>query len=253
MKMNNRIFRILTFMIFVITPVCALFSQDRYWVYMEEIDDIGSIYVNGKRVAECSWSLGRNGAMDEPLEITHLLVPGKNRVKFQLYNKKWGKYMPGGKYSFSFYLYQNKGRIERGYTVYHESQTQPDKSAGIKYSHTEIINYRSGREREATPSRGPSSSDRSLDVPFYVVCSSAWKTLGEAKRKVRELERQGYKAGSLWIPEYESLSGAKMFLVYIGPFKTRRECKRALDNYRRINQGAYGIKVSHDPRREEVR
>lgn len=55
------------------------------------------------------------------------------------------------------------------------------------------------------------------------------------------------------ITNYESLSGAKSYVVYIGPFQTRSECKSSLDRYKRKSPQAYGLLVSHESRRVEIR
>lgn len=41
--------------------------------------------------------------------------------------------------------------------------------------------------------------------------------------------------------------------MYIGPFATQRECEEAVEAYRRIKPDAYGLKVSQERQRVEIR
>ncbi len=92
-----------------------------------------------------------------------------------------------------------------------------------------------------------------LRPPCYVVCASACNTETEAKRRKSLFSERGYQSGYLWIPDYASLSGAKMYLIYIGPFESREDCKYFLTEYKKSNMGAYGLLVSHQPGRVEIR
>ena len=69
---------------------------------------------------------------------------------------------------------------------------------------------------------------------FYILNVAAVSTHDEAESKSEELIRKGYSAGFLWIPDYKSLSGAKFYSVYIGPFDTQYECEVATDKYKKI-------------------
>ncbi len=92
-----------------------------------------------------------------------------------------------------------------------------------------------------------------LKVPTYIICSSACYTEKEAKRRVKMLKKKGYNSGYLWIPDYPSLSGTKMYVVYIGPFKSRRSCIVHLRKYQKVNPKAYAVLVSNKPDRVEIR
>jgi hypothetical protein len=89
-------------------------------------------------------------------------------------------------------------------------------------------------------------------APFYIVNVAAVKTEREAIKRSKELRNGGYRAGYLWIPNYESLSGAPYYSVYIGPFKSRYDCEVATEQYKKIQSSAYGLLVSHQPQRVQI-
>jgi hypothetical protein len=92
------------------------------------------------------------------------------------------------------------------------------------------------------------------DDNFYIIAVSIASSDIEAMDKVKSLESQGYNSDFLWIPDYKSLSGAKYFSVYIGPFRSESECALAIEDYRKINPSAYGLLVSNEsPKRVEIR
>lgn len=87
---------------------------------------------------------------------------------------------------------------------------------------------------------------------FYIINIAAVKTENDAKAKAKELEANGNKAGYLWIPDYASLSGAKFYSVYIGPYSTQHDCEVATEEYRKIHPEAYGLFVSQDNKRIQI-
>jgi len=92
------------------------------------------------------------------------------------------------------------------------------------------------------------------DDNFYIIAVSIASSDIEAMDKVKSLESQGYNSDFLWIPDYKSLSGAKYFSVYIGPFRSESECALAIEEYRKINPTAYGLLVSNESsKRVEIR
>ncbi len=92
-----------------------------------------------------------------------------------------------------------------------------------------------------------------LNDRFYIINVTATKTEKKALSEVKKLSDKGYKAGHLWIPNYKSLSGALLYSVYIGPFYSQTECEREVEKYRKINNNAYGILVSQESKRLEIR
>ena len=89
--------------------------------------------------------------------------------------------------------------------------------------------------------------------PFYIITTAATKNEELAKEMVLKLSMKGYKSGYLWIPDYKSLSGNDYFSVYIGPFKTAKDCAEFVELYRGKEPGAYGQLVSNDSVRVEIR
>jgi hypothetical protein len=99
-------------------------------------------------------------------------------------------------------------------------------------------------------------SDASISVnstAFYILNVAAIKDESLANIKAEELRKQGYSAGYLWIPDYASLSGAKFYSVYIGPYYSQSECEIATDEYRKMHPEAYGLLVSQEHKRVEIK
>ncbi len=89
--------------------------------------------------------------------------------------------------------------------------------------------------------------------PCYIINVSVASSLEKTVSKVEELKSQGYNAGYLWIPDYASLSGAKLYAIFIGPFETQKECEIAVEKYRQKQPSAYGVLVSQENNRVEIR
>ncbi|NOQ72687.1 MAG: hypothetical protein GQ574_11825 [Crocinitomix sp.] len=98
-----------------------------------------------------------------------------------------------------------------------------------------------------------SVTEKTEDEAFYIINVTAVKNESLAERRVEELKHKGYDSDFLWIPDYASLSGAKYYTVYIGPFKSQYDCEVATEEYRKTQPDAYGLLVSHDNIRVEIR
>jgi hypothetical protein len=162
-------------------------QEANYWVYMEQIDDIGRIYVNGGLVAECSW-IGVNGRMDGPLNITPYLTEGSNTVRFYLFNKEWNEWLPEGKYSYAFYLFQTKGPYvgNRKKTIFEERDSRSDKTAGVRYDRTITIYYskRSVRvESESGTRSGRAESSHAVQLK-NIILPKLWTRKRQVKNEI---------------------------------------------------------------------
>jgi len=93
----------------------------------------------------------------------------------------------------------------------------------------------------------------SISNDFYMINVSAFKTETEAKSESRKLTSQGIKSNYLWIPDYNSLTNAQLYSVYIGPFETQNECVNAVEKYRGQFSSCYGLLVSNKNRRVEIK
>ena len=80
------------------------------------------------------------------------------------------------------------------------------------------------------PDWDPASWDPTTN-PAYVVVDTAYKTKPQARARVADLNRTYDNSGFLWIPDYDSLSGAELFQVYVGPFETRAQAAQATCEY----------------------
>lgn len=110
----------------------------------------------------------------------------------------------------------------------------------------------SQKEEEIAPKskskakESPFKSYSPSEEDFYIINVSAIKDAVSARKKVDELRSMGYESDYLWIPDYNSLSGAEYYSVYIGPFFSQYECEEATEAYRQRHPDAYGLLVSQN-------
>jgi hypothetical protein len=108
-----------------------------------------------------------------------------------------------------------------------------------------------------TPSTGLPTSSTPASRPAAPPAGTQWVIACEAedneagaKRAAARWAARGFPSGTLWIPAYTSLSGARLWLVYVGPFEDRTSGKAMLPRVRKFYRDAYGIKVDQSGRRE---
>lgn len=87
---------------------------------------------------------------------------------------------------------------------------------------------------------------------FYVVNIETGHTEKEAIAKTEALLKTGEQAAYLWMPDYASLGGARLFCVYIGPYATQTECETAVERLKKSHSGAYGLLVSQEAKRVQI-
>lgn len=84
----------------------------------------------------------------------------------------------------------------------------------------------------------------------WVIACEAEDNEAGAKRAAARWAARGFPSGNLWIPAHSSLSGARLWLAYVGPFEDKASAKAILPRVRSFMKGAYGIKVDQSGRRE---
>lgn len=90
----------------------------------------------------------------------------------------------------------------------------------------------------------------------YIICESAFDKKDDAVRRVIELGKKGYngKTAYLWIPDYDCLSNANLYQVYIGPFSDLANARSEICQYnKKFSTTAYGVKVCDGTKRFEFR
>ena len=88
--------------------------------------------------------------------------------------------------------------------------------------------------------------------PFYIINTMACRKENDAVNATQKLINEGYRAGYLWIPDYNSLSGKEYYTVYLGPFYSQYECEVEVEKYRRIQPTAYGLIVNQENKRIKI-
>ncbi len=84
----------------------------------------------------------------------------------------------------------------------------------------------------------------------WVIACEAESIESQARRAAGRWRSRGFPSDVLWIPDYSSLSGAKLWLVYVGPFNERESGRPVLRKVKAVFKGAYGIKVDQSGKRE---
>jgi uncharacterized protein YecT (DUF1311 family) len=84
-----------------------------------------------------------------------------------------------------------------------------------------------------------------LEESSWIVLVCAYKTEQEAADRAGALRRDGWDAGYLWIPDYRSLSGTRMYAAFIGPAPLSKEgdAQRLLRERKKKDSGTYGLKL----------
>jgi hypothetical protein len=91
-------------------------------------------------------------------------------------------------------------------------------------------------------------------MPCWVVCVGVCGSRPEAERLAETYRARGFSTGSLWIPDYGSLSGARMWLTFIGPipYVDRTAARGLLLRVREFVPDAYVIKLAQSGPRETL-
>jgi len=86
----------------------------------------------------------------------------------------------------------------------------------------------------------------------WVIACEAEGSARTANAAVDRWRARGFSASSLWIPDYSSLSGAKLWLVHVGSFdySQKAEAQRMLIEVKKHYKDAYGIKIDNSGKRE---
>ncbi len=125
------------------------------------------------------------------------------------------------------------------------SQRKTSVSTPDKKNDSDLVTKASHNDaQQTTETRSQEKTKKSS--AFYVVNIIAVSRESTAKAKAAELKKKGHHSGYLWIPDYASLSGKKLYTVYIGPYSTQKDCETATERLKKKYPGAYGSKVSQE-------
>ena len=93
-----------------------------------------------------------------------------------------------------------------------------------------------------------------FQTEYYIIVTGAFAYENDVRADVKRMKSQGYSnVGYLWIPDFASLSEKRFFAPFIGPFRSYAECLDNLKNTVPPGRFWYGVKVSHNPERMEIR
>lgn len=174
---------LLAFIFFILSIISSanisIAAQSTYTVRMSNIDDIGALYVNGQLFFTAKWAYfgvepswyyvahqqGDSGWFD----ITPLLVPGDNSLRFTLWNKQ---------VCCSARITVEVKKDEE--TIFFDSFNKTDSSEGIKYDKTISINFVDLDAFVAISKKTDFNNDRDIDgSDLSVFLSSYGSTEGD--------------------------------------------------------------------------
>lgn len=107
---------------------------------------------------------------------------------------------------------------------------------------------------DKTTSAPPSNRKAPTHDAVWVIACEASSSRQEAEKYADAWSRRGFSSGTVWIPDYSSLSGAKMYLTYVGWYDYASKKDQAIAELRRVKRyypEAYGIKLDQSGRREQ--
>lgn len=90
--------------------------------------------------------------------------------------------------------------------------------------------------------------------PQWVIACEALVSKADAERAAAQWRSRGFKADILWIPDYSSLSGAKLWLIYVGPwdYGDKDSVRSSLPVVQRLFPDAYAITLDQSGSRETI-
>lgn len=101
------------------------------------------------------------------------------------------------------------------------------------------------------------SADEVKARSSWVIACQATKSWEEADKYAAGWRARGLSAGVLWIPDFASLSGAKYYLTFVGPYAYPGGKDDMLfvlrKDVRPHYADAYGIRVDQNPKRETAK
>ncbi|MAS93830.1 MAG: hypothetical protein CMO55_11615 [Verrucomicrobiales bacterium] len=105
-----------------------------------------------------------------------------------------------------------------------------------------------------TPPPAPQNSSRNFNQSQWVIACEAEDSRNSAQAAASRWSARGFPSGVLWIPDYSSLSGAKLWLVYVGPwdYNDRGSVQSTLNQVVSYYRDAYGIKIDQSGKRETI-
>lgn len=98
------------------------------------------------------------------------------------------------------------------------------------------------------------SCEKSGDISSsrWIIAAEAVDSRSAAQRASDQWKARGFGSDILWIPDYSSLSGARLWLAYIGPwnYADRSAVRAVLSRVKKQYPEAYAIKLDQSGRRE---
>jgi len=150
-----------------------------------------------------------------------------------------------------------------GFWATHEEGSPSDATATspmMPYEPPSVTSLEPEPEPEPEPPpvpSGPGTTDPRTGLirgPVWVICAGATKSESGARQTAAKLRTKGLDADVLWIPDYGSLSGAKSWLIWVGPvdYGDRPAADALVAKVSTVVKDAYGLKLDASGPREKL-
>ena len=113
-----------------------------------------------------------------------------------------------------------------------------------------------GSENAGAPSnKPPENVTVRMELPVWVVCCEVSDSREQAVAAAARWNKRGFKSDVLWIPDFESLSGAKMWLAYVGAvaYEDRKAASELRNGVKKYYREAYALRLDHKKGREVLK
>jgi CHAT domain-containing protein len=142
-----------------------------------------------------------------------------------------------------------------------EAQRTLSESVAPLYSDAFGVRLDQGTRRETLAVSAPATSTPAIADGLagsnWVIACEAEKERSAAENHAATWKKRGLPAGVLWIPDFASLSGAKLWLTYVGPWPYQNGRDTLLDTLREKviphHPDAFGIRIDQNAKRETIR
>lgn len=133
-----------------------------------------------------------------------------------------------------------------------ESESSAKMAAEIAALREQLAALEAKKDQPQSPPEMPSRNIRPSSQ--WVIACEAEESERLARQKANRWQSRGFSAGVLWIPDYSSLSGAKLWLTYVGPwdYSDKSAVKSTLSRVTPYFRNAYGIKIDQSGKRETI-
>ena len=146
-----------------------------------------------------------------------------------------------------------KAELERLRVEMEQKEKDAEMAAEIAALKQKLAEMEASKTMPSTPP-APQSANRDFNRAQWVIACEAEGSRNDAQAAADRWASRGFSSGILWIPDYSSLSGAKLWLTYVGPwdYSDQSSVRSTLSRVSQYYRDAYGIKIDQSGKRETI-